>query len=83
MLAQVGDDSAALAKELVLAALRGMDASDLDDHIEDIMLTLGTQYHVIRFLDGGHDLCVHLVLDRERGSLGLARQQLAKLARGR
>ena len=83
VLAQVGGDSATLAKELVLAALRGMDASDLDDHIEDIMLTLGTQYHVIRFLDGGHDLCVHLVLDRDRGSLGLARQQLAKLARAR
>jgi hypothetical protein len=47
------------------------------------MLTLGKQYHVIRFLGGGHELFVHLVLDRERGSLGLARQQLAKLARER
>ena len=83
VLGQVGDDSPAMAKDLVLAALRGMDAAQRDDHIEDIMLTLGKQYHVIRFLDGGHELFVHLVLDRERGSLGLARHQLAKLARER
>jgi CheY-like chemotaxis protein len=83
ILAQLGEDSPAMAKELVLAALRGMTAAEVDDHIEDIMLTLGKQYHVIRFLGGGHELFVHLVLDRERGSLGLARQQLAKLARER
>ena len=81
VLAHVGEHSAALSRELVLAALRGMSAADVDDYIDDIMLTLGTQYHLIRFLEGGLELCVHLVLDRERGSLGLARQQLAKLAR--
>jgi CheY-like chemotaxis protein len=83
VLAQVGEESPAMAKELVLAALRGTHARQLDDQIEDIMLTLGKQYHVIRFLDGGHERFLHLVLDRERGSLGLARHQLAKLARER
>ncbi|OLC86933.1 MAG: hypothetical protein AUG85_05275 [Gemmatimonadetes bacterium 13_1_20CM_4_66_11] len=83
VLAQVGEESPAMAKELALAALRGTNAGQLDDEIEDIMLTLGKQYHVIRFLDGGHERFVHLVLDRERGSLGLARHQLAKLARER
>ena len=82
ILAQVGDESPQIAKELVLAALRAMAASHVDDQIEDIMLTLGRQYHVVRFLEGRQELFVHLVLDRERGSLGLARQQLAKLARG-
>jgi len=83
VLAQVGDESPAMAKELALAALRGTHPGQVDDQIEDIMLTLGKQYHVIRFLDGGHERFVHLVLDRERGSLGLARHQLAKLARER
>jgi CheY-like chemotaxis protein len=67
---------ARIAEELAQAALQ------LDDRVEDIMLTLGKQYHVIRFLGPAQDLFVHLVLDRERASLGMARQQLAKLARG-
>jgi len=66
---------AQIAEELVQAALQ------LDDRVEDIMLTLGKQYHVIRFLGPGQEVFVHLVLDRERASLGMARQQLAKLAR--
>jgi len=81
VLGQVGEESPKLAKDVVLAALRGIRASQPEDRLEDIMLTLGRQYHVIRFLDSGHELFVHLVIDRERGSLGLARQQLAKLAR--
>lgn len=66
---------ARIAEELVQAAL------GLDDRVEDIMLTLGKQYHVIRFLGPGQDVFIHLVLDRERASLGMARQQLAKLSR--
>jgi len=45
------------------------------------MITVDKQYHVIRVLGSGEDMFVHLVLDRERASLGLARHQLAKLAR--
>jgi hypothetical protein len=70
------DRPARIAEELVQAAL------GLDDRVEDIMLTLGKQYHVIRFLGPGQDVFIHLVLDRERASLGMARQQLAKLSRG-
>jgi len=73
-----GVDMAAVARvgeELMQAA------AALDDPVEDLMLTVGTQYHVIRFLGSGRDLFVHLVLDRERASLGMARQQLAKATR--
>jgi hypothetical protein len=66
--------AAKIAQDLVQAAFR------LRDGIEDIMITADTQYHVIRVLGPGEDVFVHLVLDRERASLGLARQQLAKLA---
>ena len=66
---------AKIARDLVQAALR------LRDGIEDIMITVDTQYHVMRVLGSSEDVFVHLVLDRERASLGLARQQLAKLAR--
>ena len=67
--------AAKIAQDLVQDALR------LRDGIEDIMITVDTQYHVMRLLGPGEDLFVHLVLDRERASLGMARQQLAKLAR--
>ena len=66
---------ALIAQDLVQAALR------LRDGIEDIMLTVDTQYHVLRPLGTNEDVFVHLVLDRDRASLGLARQRLATLAR--
>lgn len=69
--------AAKIARELVQAALR------LRDGIEDIMITVDTQYHVLRPLGTSEDVFVHLVLDRDRASLGMARQQLAKLARTR
>lgn len=68
--------AATRAHQLVQAALR------LDDGVEDIMITVDKQYHLIRFFGSRQDVLVHLVLDRERASLGMARQQLAKLARG-
>jgi hypothetical protein len=52
-----------------------------DDTIQDFMITLGKQYHVIRFLGGTHEVFVYLVLDREQATLGMARHQLAKIAR--
>src|SRR3989440_20496 len=67
--------AARIAQDLVQAAFR------LRDGIEDIMITVDNQYHVIRVLGAGEGMFVHLVLDRERASLGLARHQLAKLAR--
>lgn len=67
--------AAKIAQNLVQDALR------LRDGIEDIMITVDTQYHVMRLLGPGEEVFVHLVLDRERASLGMARQQLAKLAR--
>lgn len=65
---------ATIAQDLVQAALR------LRDGIEDIMITVDSQYHVLRPL-GASGVFVHLILDRDRASLGMARQQLAKIAR--
>jgi len=66
--------AAKIGQDLVQAAFR------LHDGIVDIMITVDTQYHVIRVLGPSEDLFVHLVLDRDRASLGMARQQLAKLS---
>ncbi|MFC6084286.1 hypothetical protein [Sphaerisporangium aureirubrum] len=64
--------------EVIKAKLRTMEALRLQDGIEDILITLNTQYHVIRPLAGrsGKGLFLYLALDRQRANLALARHSL-------
>ncbi|WP_214412144.1 hypothetical protein [Sphaerisporangium fuscum] len=64
--------------EVIKAKLRTMEALQLNDGIEDILITLGSQYHIIRPLTGrgGKGLFLYLALDRNRGNLALARHSL-------
>ena len=49
--------------------------------IEDILITLGTQYQIVRPINQGtDDLFLYLVLDRSRANLAMARFRLTKLA---
>ncbi|GGM60834.1 hypothetical protein GCM10010106_03420 [Thermopolyspora flexuosa] len=67
--------------EVVKAKLRTMDSLRLTDHIEDILITLGTQYHVIRPVSGrsGQGLFLYVALDRNRANLALARHRLKQI----
>ncbi|WP_157251274.1 hypothetical protein [Nonomuraea typhae] len=64
--------------EVVKAKMRTMDSLGLKDAIEDILITLGSQYHIIRPISGrgGKGLFLYLALDRNRANLALARHQL-------
>ncbi|MEU3170194.1 hypothetical protein [Streptosporangium sp. NPDC006930] len=64
--------------EVVRAKMRTMESLGLKDGIEDILITLGTQYHVIRPISGrsGKGLFLYLALDRSRANLALARHSL-------
>lgn len=64
--------------EVVRAKMRTMNSLGLQDEIEDILITLGRQYHLIRLLGGakGGSLFLYLALDRSRANLALARHQL-------
>ena len=75
--------AAAGTTEVVRAKLRTMEALRLREGIEDILITLDTQYHVIRLVHGpsGNGLFLYLALDRRRASLALARHKLALLER--
>ncbi|MBO3748273.1 hypothetical protein J5X84_19545 [Streptosporangiaceae bacterium NEAU-GS5] len=67
--------------EVVKAKLRTMDALQLKDAIEDILISLGSQYHIIRPLTGrsGQGLFLYLALDRVRSNLAMARHQLKSI----
>lgn len=68
--------------EVVRAKMRTMEALRLDDAIEDILITLAKQYHIIRLLrraDNSQGLFMYLVLDRSKANLALARHNLKRI----
>ncbi|GLY30427.1 hypothetical protein [Kineosporia sp. NBRC 101731] len=69
--------------EVVRAKLRTMDALRLRENIEDILITLDTQYHLIRLITdkSGAGLFLYLALDKQRSNLAMARHKLANLER--
>jgi hypothetical protein len=68
--------------EVVRAKLRVMSTLALNDSIEDILITLHRQYHLIRPLDSvrtRNSLFLYLVLDRDNANLALARHYLKRI----
>ena len=67
--------------DVVRAKMRTLEMLRLGDHIEDILITLDSQYHLIRLLQtrGAQGLFLYLALDRGRANLGLARHQLRRI----
>jgi len=63
--------------EVVRAKRKTMSTLGLKDAIEDILITLGKQYHLIRPLTIKDGLFIYLVLDKTRANLALARHKLA------
>ncbi|MBX9424833.1 MULTISPECIES: hypothetical protein [Streptomyces] len=73
--------AAAANTDVVRAKVRAMEMLGLNDEIEDILITLGQHYHLIRLLKGRgtNGLFLYLALDKSRANLAMARHQLKKI----
>ena len=51
----------------------------LDEQIEDLLISLNSQYHLIRMCENHEDVFIYLAIDRSEGNLGLARRSIDKV----
>lgn len=68
--------------DVVRAKVRTLEMLGLSDNIEDILITLDSQYHLIRLLKStrsGDAFFLYLALNKSRANLGLARHQLRRI----
>lgn len=54
----------------------------LNDKIEDILISLHRQYHLIRPLESNDTLFIYVALDRAKANLGMARSELNSFEKG-
>lgn len=61
--------------EVMRAKMKVMRALGLNDVIEDILITLGKQYHIIRPSSRKEGVFIYYVLDKARSNLAMARRK--------
>lgn len=62
--------------EVMRAKVKTMSMLGLKDSIEDVLISLGKQYHLLRPLVNHEGLFLYCVLDRSKSNLALARRGL-------
>ncbi len=67
--------AAALNSQVVRAEQQVIETLGTQDRIEDILITVGKQIHLIRPFEKAPDVFLYLVLEEKAGTFGLARRQ--------
>ncbi len=62
--------------EVLRAKMKTAEALNLNDNIEDVLITLGRAYHVLRPVASKKGLFFYVVLDRQKANLALARRMV-------
>lgn len=65
--------------EVVRAKMRVMESLGISGGIEDILITLSDQYHIIRPV--GDSLFLYVAFDRKQGNLAMARHTMTSVAK--
>lgn len=76
------EGAAAANTEVVKAKLNAIKLLGLKDYIEDILITLGKQFHLIRPMEKTPTVFLYVVLDRKAANLGMARVQVKNVEQG-
>ncbi|MDN3454590.1 MULTISPECIES: hypothetical protein [unclassified Psychrobacter] len=71
--------AAAGNSQVVKAKVATMQSLGIKGEIEDILITLETQLHIIRPTAGHEDLFIYLVLDKSKANLALARRKVQSI----
>ena len=72
--------AAAGNSEVIRSKMKVMSALGLEDQIEDILISLGKEYHLI-FPQSGSSLFLYMAFDRKNANLAMARHKLGSLAK--
>jgi predicted regulator of Ras-like GTPase activity (Roadblock/LC7/MglB family) len=65
--------------EVMRAKLKTMKALGITDSIEDILITLGTAYHILRPMARQEGVFVYAVLDKSKANLAMARRKIQEV----
>lgn len=88
MLAAVGggkfdlEAASAANTEVVRAKNRAIQLLGLNDGIEDILITLGKQFHLIRPMEKAPTIFLYVALDKKAANLAMSRLQVKKVEQG-
>lgn len=74
------ETAAALNAKVVNAQLQMINTLELDDNIDDLLISLGKQIHLVHPLPSRPEVFVYVILDRKTANLGMARLQVRNIA---